>query len=127
MWLSSKLLCCFSRLLGAQNMYAAFTAMLPVQALAATPDIRVTFVGVTRQYQQCQEGVQAQSNAASAIQYRCLAPEHFVPAVSSPSGGRTTLHQKCSPPFWACVSNRSSKDVLAVANTYCEKACNAGL
>lgn len=52
-----------------------------MQALAVNPDIRVTFVGVTRRYQQCQEGVQAQSNAASAIQYRCLAPEHFVPAV----------------------------------------------
>ncbi len=61
-------------------------AKLLLQALAANPDIRVTFVGVTRRYQQCQEGVQAQSNAASAIQYRCLAPEHFVPAVRSPSG-----------------------------------------
>ena len=57
--------------------------MLPAQALAANPDISVTFVGVTRRYQQCQEGVQAQANAASAIQYRCLAPEHFVPAVSA--------------------------------------------
>ena len=54
---------------------------LSVQALAASPDIQVTFVGITRRYQQCQEGVQAQSNAASAIHYRCLAPEHFVPAV----------------------------------------------
>ena len=61
---------------------------LSVQALAVNPDIRVTFVGVTRRYQQCQEGVQAQSNAASAIQYRCLAPEHFVPAVRTLSGAR---------------------------------------
>ena len=46
--------------------------MLPAQALAANPDISVTFVGVTRRYQQCQEGVQAQANAASAIQYSPL-------------------------------------------------------
>lgn len=55
-----------------------------MQALAASGDMRVTFVAVTRRYQQCQEGVQAQSNAASGIQYKCLAPEHFVPAVSVP-------------------------------------------
>ena len=51
------------------------------QALAATGDLRVTFLAVTRRYQQCQEGVQAQAAAASAIRYKCLAPEHFVPGV----------------------------------------------
>ena len=53
------------------------------QALAASGDVKVTFLAVTRLYQQCQQGVQAQTNAASAIQYKCLAPEHFVPAVSA--------------------------------------------
>ena len=56
-----------------------------MQALAATGDMRVTFLAVTRRYQQCQEGVQAQASAASAIQYKCLAPEHFVPGVRSHS------------------------------------------
>ena len=55
------------------------------QALAARGDMRVTFLAVTRRYQQCQEGVQAQVTAASAIQYKCLAPEHFVPGVRSRS------------------------------------------
>ena len=56
-----------------------------MQALAATGDMRVTFLAVTRRYQQCQEGVQAQASAASAIRYKCLAPEHFVPGVRSSS------------------------------------------
>ena len=76
--------------------------MLPAQALAANPDISVTFVGVTRRYQQCQEGVQAQANAASAIQYRCLAPEHFVPAVRSSRKsfleGFMSICCRCGPP-----------------------------
>ena len=54
-----------------------------LQALAATGDMRVTFLAVTRRYQQCQEGLQAQASKGSAIQHKCLAPEHFVPGVRS--------------------------------------------
>ena len=79
-------------------------AELPVQALAANPDIRVTFVGVTQRYQQCQEGVQAQSNAASAIQYRCLAPEHFVPAVRIPLKAWVPPHCYWERPHQQCIS-----------------------
>lgn len=80
--------------------------------------MRVTFVAVTRRYQQCQEGVQAQSNAASAIQYKCLAPEHFVPAVSA---------SVClAAPFLTCSSRVSTLlPLLAALSEHCVPAESA--
>ena len=98
-------------------------AMLSVQALAANPEIRVTFVGVTRRYQQCQEGVQAQSNAASAIQYRCLAPEHFVPAVKNSFKPQRLSDPDCT---WCCllwVESRCRHVFCILAGLQCMQAC----
>ena len=85
-----------------------------VQALAASADVKVTFLAVTRLYQQCQQGVQAQTNAASAIQYKCLAPEHFVPAVSaSYTMARMHAHLR------ACMSISLSKILLQSSSYIC--------
>ena len=73
-----------------------------MQALAATGDMRVTFLAVTRRYQQCQEGVQAQAAAASAIRYKCLAPEHFVPGVRALSLTCQNLSSRCGRLCCSC-------------------------
>jgi hypothetical protein len=54
------------------------------QVLSSDPGLRVTFVGVTRHFQQCAELPRAvASDAAHSIAFRCLEPQHFQPEVSA--------------------------------------------
>lgn len=70
-----------------------------LQALGGAPNIHVTFLGVTKRANECQEGARIHSHSPDHVTFACLEAQHFLP--------EARLHAACCPLpscfCWACV------------------------
>ena len=66
-----------------------------MQALGGAPNIHVTFLGVTKRANECQEGARIHSHSPDHVTFACLEAAHFQPeARARPAPAASTAERR---------------------------------